>query len=126
MNLTSKVDFVKANIDRVKGPGATKRFENAGPFVKRDYGEVPHYLERVKARVDAERDYLEMLRETQKPKPARIAMDDECRLELLEGLKSKYDQLSEEYQVGLTRTWRIWTIWTRSARSKERMISRNS
>lgn len=99
MNLNSATDFVKSNISKAKTFGLKKPFENQKPFMKKDFGEVPEYLETVKAAVTAEKDYFEMLKETQKPKPVKIQMDDDMREELLEGLKRKYDALSEEYQV---------------------------
>ena len=100
MNITSKKNFIKSNIKTVKNLNSTKPFENQKPFTKNDYGEIPYYLDTIKAKVTAEKDYFEMLKETQKPKPVQFKMDDDMRKELLDGLKNKYDLLSEEYQVG--------------------------
>jgi hypothetical protein len=99
MNLTSKTNFVKANISNANKMMSTKPFEQSKPFTKKDYGEVPLYLDTIKATVTAEKDYFNMLRESQKPKPTHIPLDNDMKNELLEGLKKKYDQLSEEYQV---------------------------
>lgn len=99
MNLTSKKNFIKENIKISKKLKKKDVFKNEAPFTKKDFGEVPEYLDTIKARVTAEKDYFEMLKETQKPKPVQINMDDDMRVELLEGLKKKYDLLSEEYQV---------------------------
>lgn len=100
MNITSKTNFIKANINKNKNLRSTKPFETCKPFTKNDFGEVPNYLNTIKATVTAEKDYFQMLRETQKPKPVQIPLDQDMKHDLLEGLKQKYDQLSEEYQVG--------------------------
>lgn len=99
MGLTSKKNFIQQNIKSAQNLSKTKTFQSQGPFTKKDFGEVPEYLDTIKAKVTAERDYFEMLKQTQKPKPVQIGMDEDMRLELLQGLKRKYDQLSEEYQV---------------------------
>jgi DNA replicative helicase MCM subunit Mcm2 (Cdc46/Mcm family) len=99
MNLKSNTNFIKSNINNAKTFNTKKPFENCKPFNKKDYGEVPEYLDTIKATVTREKEYFEMLKETQKPRPVQIQMEDDMREELLEGLKRKYDLLSEEYLV---------------------------
>jgi hypothetical protein len=99
MNLTSKTNFIKANINTNKNLKSTKPFEQSKPFTKSDFGEVPNYLDTIKATITSEKDYFKMLREIQKPKPDKIPFDQDHKNELLERLKMKYDQLSAEYQV---------------------------
>lgn len=101
MNLKSNTNFVKSNISKAKTFNHKKPFQNSKPFTKKDFGEVPEYLDTIKATVTQEKEYFEMLRESQKPKPVQIPMDNDMREELLYGLKQKYDLLSEEYQVGV-------------------------
>ncbi len=71
---------------------------------KKEYGQVPSYLSRVKQDIEAERDYiLHMLDQEQMEAEAASGqtreMTDEERAELLEALKTKWDEVNARFQV---------------------------
>jgi len=73
---------------------------------KEDYGKVPDYLNQVKAQIESEKEQLRQLiqkeqDDDQKQQPKMKLLPEEERLQLLEKLKAKWDQVNSAYQ-GMT------------------------
>lgn len=100
MGLKSGTNFIKANINGVKryqkGPNNTDK----GQFTKSDYGEIPMYLDTVKNQITQEKEYFQMISDSQKPKVYREEMAGCQKEQLIKDLKKKYDEIYFEYQVG--------------------------
>lgn len=99
MNLKSNKNFIKDNKKNCTKIFKKEKTQPIKPFSKSEYGQVPNYLETIKSKVTAEKGYIEMLIEAQKPKDTKIEMDDEERLSILNGLKQKYDEVMKDFQV---------------------------
>ncbi|XP_041670679.1 enkurin isoform X2 [Cheilinus undulatus] len=111
MGLSSRRDFIKtAAAVPVKPPptsvdtskGHKQLLENSGLIPKyikkKDYGEVPEYLQQRKEEERrAYEEYKTLVRE-ERERAAMKKMSDETRQTILEGLKKNWDQLHQEYQ----------------------------
>merc|ERR1712183_1244939 len=67
---------------------------------KEDYGKVPKYLQNIKQDIDAEYDYIRMLQdEEEKENNDRLRpMPEEERMQLMNGLKAKWETINTEFQ----------------------------
>ncbi|KAK2859688.1 hypothetical protein Q5P01_004308 [Channa striata] len=111
MGIHTKKDFIKtATLVPMKpkpicvdtNKGHKQRLENSGLvpkyIKKRDYGEVPEYLQqRNQEEQRAQEAYDNYVRE-QKERGAMKYLSDEERQAILEGLKKNWDELLHEYQ----------------------------
>jgi hypothetical protein len=99
-------DFIVENaVNAIMAQPKTKRKEEMNWTKRKEYGQVPAYLEKVKQDIEAERDYiLHMLDQEQMEAEAAAGhntreMNDEERAELLAALKHKWDEVNARYQV---------------------------
>lgn len=69
---------------------------------KEDYGKVPKYLKHIKNDIDAEYNYIASLQQAEEDanRPAVQPMGEDERYGLIEGLKSRWEQVNTEYQAG--------------------------
>jgi len=104
MNLVTSKNFVVANA--VETILAAPKKVSQGPkeyLNKEDYGKVPKYLKHIKQDIEAEYEYIRQLQqqeEEQRGSQVRQMPEDE-RVELITGLKAKWEQVNTEYQ-GIT------------------------
>jgi hypothetical protein len=99
MSLKSNKNFIKDNKKTCTNIFKKEKTQPIKPFSKSEYGQIPNYLETIKSKVTAEKGYIEMLVQAQKPKDTKIMMDDEERLSILNDLKVKYDEVMKDFQV---------------------------
>merc|ERR1712187_191068 len=101
MNLVSSKNFIVANAVETILAAPKKVTTEAKDYLKKeDYGRVPRYLTQVKQDIDAEYDYIRQLEQQRMDDmaPAVRSLDNEERLNLIEGLKQKWEQTNQEYQ----------------------------
>ncbi|KAF4653944.1 hypothetical protein FOL47_010223 [Perkinsus chesapeaki] len=116
MNLVSGKNYVTANaVDNIlKAPPAKAKHygEMDKDYLKKaDYGKVPAYLERIKADIKSEYEYIRKLQEqqtTEEQARIRPLLEDE-RMELIEALKKKWEKVNADYQC-MTHLTKLDTI----------------
>jgi len=102
MNLVSSKNFIVANAVETILAAPKKNVDNAKDYLhKEDYGKVPKYLHHIKKDINAEYDYIRQLQEQQYEQQAGAVqgLDEEERVMLLEGLKSKWEGVNTQYQA---------------------------
>lgn len=101
MNLVTSKNFVVANAVETILAAPKRVPDEAKDYLKKaDYGKVPKYLNHIKGDIEAEYDYIQQLhgqREHQERQAVR-PMTEEERLSLIDGLKSKWEQVNTAYQ----------------------------
>lgn len=103
---TKAKDFVTANaVEAILAvPPPRTRKQAPDWTAKPDYGKTPAYLERVKQEVEAERELIATMLEAQDAEaaaadgPAVRELSEQERMDMLEGLKAKWDAVNFEYQ----------------------------
>ncbi|KAF4659444.1 hypothetical protein FOL46_006577 [Perkinsus olseni] len=116
MNLVSGKNYVTANaVDNIlKAPPAKAKHYgelDRDYLRKADYGKIPAYLEKIKADIRSEYDYIRKLQDQQKKEEqGRIRpLPEEERLELIEALKKKWEKVNADYQC-MTHLTKLDTI----------------
>ncbi|KAF4681411.1 hypothetical protein FOZ60_012127 [Perkinsus olseni] len=116
MNLVSGKNYVTANaVDNIlKAPPAKAKHYgelDKDYLRKADYGKIPAYLEKIKADIRSEYDYIRKLQDQQKKEEqGRIRpLPEEERLELIEALKKKWEKVNADYQC-MTHLTKLDTI----------------
>merc|ERR1711865_1356932 len=101
MNLVTSKNFVVANAVETILAAPKKVTTGAKEYLsKEDYGKVPKYLKNIKQDIDAEYDYIRMLQEQEdeeRNSQMRPMSEDE-RLQLIAGLKAKWESVNTDYQ----------------------------
>jgi len=112
MNLVTSKNFIVANAVEVILAAPKKLPEGSRDYLKKeDYGKVPKYLSHIKKDIDAEYSYIRALQEAREQEEAarmRPLVEDE-RKDLIEGLKSKWEQVNTAYQ-GATHITKLDTM----------------
>jgi hypothetical protein len=101
MNLVTSKNFVVANAVETILAAPKKVSQGAKDYLsKEDYGKVPKYLKNIKQDIDAEYDYICMLQEQEEEERMSDMrpMPEEERLQLIAGLKAKWEAVNTEYQ----------------------------
>lgn len=101
MNLVTSKNFVVANAVETILAAPKKVGSTAKDYLqKEDFGKVPKYLKNIKQDIDAEYDYIRMLQdqEEQEANSMMRPMAEEERLQLIAGLKAKWEAVNTEYQ----------------------------
>lgn len=101
MNIVSSKNFVVANAVETILAAPKKVTSQAKDYLcKEDYGKVPKYLKNIKQDIDAEYDYIRMLQEEEEKENAACMrpLSEEERLQVLHGLKAKWESVNTEYQ----------------------------
>lgn len=101
MNLVSSKNFVVANAVETILAAPKKVQQGAKDYLsKEDYGKVPKYLKNIKQDIDAEYDYIRQLQQQEEEAAASVArpLGEEERLQLIAGLKAKWEAINTEYQ----------------------------
>lgn len=99
MNIKSNKNFIKENKKNCTNILKKQKTQPIKPFSKPEYGKIPNYLETIKDKLASEKDYIEMLIQAQGPTETKILMDDNERINILNGLKHKYDEVMADFQV---------------------------
>jgi len=106
MNLVTSKNFVVANaVETILAAPKAVSSQAKNYLSKEDYGRVPKYLKNIKQDISAEYDYIAMLQqqEDEEAASAMQPMQEDQRLQLLQGLKMKWEAVNTEYQ-GSTHT----------------------
>lgn len=101
MNLVSTKNFIVANAVETILANPKKVQDTTKDYLhKEDYGKVPKYLHHIKRDIAMEYDYIRQLQEQQAADamPSTGALDEEERVALMEGLKSKWEGVNSQYQ----------------------------
>mmetsp|Transcript_2315 Transcript_2315/g.9083 ORF Transcript_2315/g.9083 Transcript_2315/m.9083 type:complete len:277 (-) Transcript_2315:540-1370(-) len=101
MNLVTSKNFITANAVEVILAQPKKNQDNTKDYLKKeDFGRVPKYLHHVKKDMQNEMDYIQQLQDQHRADNASPMqpMDDEERMMLLDGLKSKWEAVNTAYQ----------------------------
>jgi len=102
MNLVSSKNFIVANAVETILAVPKKVQSNAKDYLhKEDYGKVPKYLTHIKKDIAAEYDYIRQLQEQAMADsaPPVQGLDEMERLNLMEGLKAKWESINTAYQA---------------------------
>jgi hypothetical protein len=103
MNLVTSKNFVVANAVETILAAPKRVTQGAKDYLnKEDFGKVPKYLQHIKQDIDAEYNYIASLQQQEEEmnRSAFAPMAEEDRLELIEGLKARWEQVNTEYQSG--------------------------
>jgi len=103
MNLVTSKNFVVANAVETILAAPKRVSQGAKDYLnKEDYGKVPKYLKHIKNDIDAEYNYIASLQQAEEDanRPAVQPMGEDERYGLIEGLKSRWEQVNTEYQAG--------------------------
>lgn len=100
MNLCTSKNYVVANAVETILAAPKKIPDNAKDYLKKeDFGKVPKYLAHVKKDIQAEYDYINQLHQAQFEAQQQVkGMDENERLELIDKLKAKWEQVNTLYQ----------------------------
>jgi enkurin len=95
-------NFVKDNATKVALMEAKRTAPDVKYSQKQDFGAVPAYLDQVKAEIQAEKDYVQSLMETEQEKQRKASpvqvLPEEERIEILASLKKRWQDVNREYQ----------------------------
>lgn len=103
MNLVTSKNFVVANAVETILAAPKRVTQGAKDYLnKEDFGKVPKYLQHIKQDIDAEYNYIASLQQQEEEmnRSAFAPMAEEDRLEMIEGLKARWEQVNTEYQSG--------------------------
>lgn len=101
-NLVTSKNFVVANAVETILSTPRQPVDSGKDYLrKEDYGKVPKYLEHIKRDIQDEFDYIRQLQQQQQDATKSLAtpMDELERLELIEGLKAKWEKMNTGYQA---------------------------
>jgi hypothetical protein len=101
MNLVTSKNFIVANAVETILAAPKKVQDGAKDYLaKEDYGKTPAYLQHIKKDIQAEYDYIRQLQQQQDDmnRSQVRPLDENERIELIEGLKLKWEQVNTEYQ----------------------------
>jgi len=101
LNLVTSKNFVVANAVETILAAPKKVTSQAKDYLsKEDYGKVPKYLKNIQQDINAEYDYIRMLQEQDEAErnAAMRSMTEEERVNLINGLKAKWEAVNTEYQ----------------------------
>jgi len=120
MNLVTSKNFVVANAVETILAAPKKVTQGAKDYLnKEDYGKVPKYLTHIKDDINAEYEYIRQLQEAHDEQNAPMVkpLDDKERLDLIEGLKAKWEAVNTEYQ-GQTHLTKLDTTGKKARKEK--------
>lgn len=103
MNLVTSKNFVVANAVETILAAPKRVTQGAKDYLnKEDYGKVPKYLKHINNDIEAEYNYIASLQQAEEDanRPAVAPMGEDERHGLIEGLKSRWEQVNTEYQAG--------------------------
>lgn len=119
MGLTSDKNYIVANaVENILAAPKVKENNGIDYSKKKDYGQIPKYLQKIKKEIDQEYELvreMQMDEEQQKDKEKFLLPDDE-REELIAALKKKWEVVHKTYQE-ITHVQKIDTVGLR--RKKE-------
>lgn len=100
LNLRSGKNFIVTNAVETILAEPKKSTQAAKDYMhKEDYGRVPKYLSRIKEDIRKEYAYIHQLNSDHGEDPRQTRpLDEEERLELIHGLKAKWESENTEYQ----------------------------
>lgn len=106
MGLTTNKNFISTNAREAILTVPKKVKSNPVRYIEKpDFGKVPEYLEKVKEEVKQEYDYIRELKslqsepQTNKRRGQEMTLlPEEDRLQILNSLKEKWDELNQKYQ----------------------------
>jgi len=101
MNLVTSKNFIVANaVEAILAMPRKLGFEGKDYMKKEDYGKTPKYLKNIKQDIDAEYDYIRMLQdqEDEERNSQMRPMSEDERLQLIAGLKAKWESVNTDYQ----------------------------
>lgn len=101
-NLVTSKNFIVANAVETILAAPKKVSVGAKDYLKKeDYGKVPQYLKHIKNDIEAEYDYIRQLQQQEdEGRRARVqGLDENERLELIDGLKQKWETVNTSYQA---------------------------
>lgn len=101
MNLVSSKNFIVANAVETILAAPKKIQNNQKDYLnKEDFGKVPKYLHHIKKDIQSEYDYIRQLQEQHMADsaPQVHPLGEDERLDLMEGLKMKWESINTQYQ----------------------------
>eukprot|EP00742_Colponemidia_sp_Colp-10_P000458 GILJ01000499.1.p1 GENE.GILJ01000499.1~~GILJ01000499.1.p1 ORF type:complete len:274 (-),score=53.22 GILJ01000499.1:229-1050(-) len=102
MGLATSKNFVTSNAVENILTAAKKPLDNTKQFTKKvDYGRTPEYLQKIKADINDEYEFIRKMQEAeeeQKRSTVRVLTDEE-RDALLQGLKAQWEKINSQYQL---------------------------
>jgi len=102
MNLVSSKNFVVANAVETILASPRKVPQGAKEYLqKEDFGKIPKYLKNIKQDINAEYEYIRQLQqqEAEAASSQVRGMAEEERVDLISGLKAKWESVNTEYQA---------------------------
>ena len=99
LGIKSHVNFIQSNRQKASSLKPKVKLSETDFLSKKNYGQTPVYLDRVKNTITQEKDYIAMINLARNPtKPAKIQLGKNEVEEIKAALKRKYDEVNREYQ----------------------------
>lgn len=99
MGITSDKNFIKENKENAVALVPPEEKETTDFLKKKDFGQVPVYLDKVKQQVEYEMEYIRKVEEEKNKKPERyMKLSAEEKEALRKNLIIKFEQINHEYQ----------------------------
>ena len=106
--LSSNVNFIKSNINRTLSLKPKKTQQKQDFLKKKEYGQAPSYLSRVKDAINREKEYIEMIRNSNSNSQSNeYDLSKEEVESLKKELKQKHKEITLQYQ-GLTHVSKVY------------------
>eukprot|EP00929_Paragymnodinium_shiwhaense_P026915 TRINITY_DN1590_c0_g2_i1.p1 TRINITY_DN1590_c0_g2~~TRINITY_DN1590_c0_g2_i1.p1 ORF type:complete len:285 (-),score=86.07 TRINITY_DN1590_c0_g2_i1:271-1125(-) len=102
MNLVTSKNFIVANaVETILAQPKKVANTTKDYLSKEDYGKVPRYLTQIKKDIDSEYDYIRQLQQQEEEQQLAYnrPLPEQERRALIEGLKSKWEQVNTAYQA---------------------------
>jgi len=124
MNLVTSKNFIVANAVETILAAPKKVSKEAKDYLRKDdYGRTPKYLSNIKQDINSEYDYIAQLNQEQyeSSQPQVRGLDDSERLDMIGGLKAKWESVNTDYQ-GATHMTTLDTLGKRKRKEKNEAV----
>merc|ERR1711939_1236343 len=104
MGLVTSKNFITCNaVENILAVPKKTDVRQVSYMNKKGYGKVPAYLEKVKAEIQDEYNYIQQMQEAYEEEGddgcRTRALSNEERLDMVEGLKTNWDRINKAYQT---------------------------
>merc|ERR1711988_335077 len=104
MGLVTSKNFITCNaVENILAVPKKTDVRQVSYMNKKGYGKVPAYLEKVKAEIQDEYNYIQQMQEAYEEEGddgcRTRALSNEERLDMIEGLKTNWDRINKAYQT---------------------------
>merc|ERR1711934_389806 len=104
MGLVTSKNFITCNaVENILAVPKKTDVRQVSYMNKKGYGQVPKYLEKVKAEIEDEYNYIQSMQEAYEEEGGdgcrTRVLDNNQKMEMIEGLKTNWDRINKAYQT---------------------------